>query len=193
MPRPIAPRPFATGLALALAASCLAPAVARAEDVESPIYRSWAGHKVGTTVVFRETIANGKNVLETTRTQTLTKLTPDEALIDEEQTKVVAGKTEVISAMNLSYKKKFLLLPGVSRDTLEAPTGIGPHGVETIQVAGKEYRAHFYETEAPTDHGPARGRTWISGEVPGKVLRSVIKVPSADKTITQELLEIKLP
>jgi hypothetical protein len=179
---------------LASIAVALAAHVSAAEEVESPIYKSWAKVKVGTSVTYREIITSNKGFRsETTRRATLAKLTPEKAVIDEEQFEIVDGKAKVITSITLDYRKGLILLPGMTKEKVENPALGKKAGQETVSVLGKEYKAIWYETEAPTDHGPAVGRTWVSGEVPGKILKSTMKVESADKTVTTELIEIKVP
>ena len=165
-----------------------------ADQAESPIYRSWAGAKIGTSVTHREVVVTKGVRVETTRKQTLTKRTDSKVVIDEEQFGVGAsGEPEVLTSLSLDYNKALFLLPGMTREKIEKPGIDGKGGEETIKVAGKEYKAYWCETVAPTDHGPATARTWISGEVPGKVLRTSMKVPSADKIVTTELIEVSVP
>jgi hypothetical protein len=164
-----------------------------AEEIESPIYRSWAKAKVGTSVTYREVVTTKGVRAETTRRATLAKLTAEKAVIDEEQFETVNGKPKVVTSITLDYRKGLILLPGMTKEKVENP-GLGKKaGLETVKVLGKDYKAAWYESEAPTDHGPAIGRTWVSDDVPGKILKSTMKVESADKTVTTELIEIKVP
>jgi hypothetical protein len=164
-----------------------------AEEVVSPIYKSWARYKVGTVVTFREVIEWKDRKVETTRTQKLVALTDFKAVIQDEQVGNLNGKVETLASVTLEYKKMFPLMPGMTKEDGDKPRGVGEHGEETIKVAGKEYKANWYEAKSLTDHGPAIARTWVSTEVPGKVLRSITKVPSTNKTVTVELIEIKTP
>lgn len=170
-----------------------ASGVAAAEEVVSPIYKSWARHKVGTIVTFREVIEWKDRKVETTRTQKLVALTGLKAVVEDEQVGNLNGKVETLSSVTLEYKKMFPLMPGMTKEDGDKPRGVGEHGEETIKVAGKEYKANWYEAKSLTDHGPAIARTWVSTEVPGKVLKSITKVPSTNKTVTVELIEIMLP
>ncbi|WZP00974.1 hypothetical protein EP7_002636 [Isosphaeraceae bacterium EP7] len=178
---------------LASVAVALASHATSAEEVESPIYRSWAKAKVGTSVTYREIVITKGVRAESTRRATLAKLTPEKAVIDEETFETVNGKPKVITSITLDYRKGLILLPGMTKEQVENPGKGKKAGLETVKVLGKDYKASWYETEAPTDHGPAVGRTWVSDEVPGKILKSSMKVESADKTVTTELIEIKVP
>jgi hypothetical protein len=178
---------------LAFAAFLTVAGIADAQEIVSPIYKSWAQHKVGTIVTYREVTAKDGVKVEATRTLKLAELSDVKAVIDEEEVTVVKGKPETVSSMSLTYRKMFPLLPGMKKEDADSPPGIGAHGEETIKAAGKEYKAHYYEAKSMTDHGPAIARTWISNEVPGKVIKSVTTVESAKKVITLELIEIKVP
>ena len=60
-------------------------------------------------------------------------------------------------------------------------------------IAGTTYTALWYESKGSTEAGPSVTRTWMTDEVPGKLLKAVTRVPAAGKTTTVELVEIRTP
>ena len=60
-------------------------------------------------------------------------------------------------------------------------------------MAGKTYHAMWYETKGSTEAGPSTTRTWISNEVPGRLLMSVTEVPKVSKKSTLRMVELTIP
>jgi hypothetical protein len=183
--------PAAVLLAI-LVASAVAPG-ASAESIDSPIYKSWARHKVGTTITHVSvTEARGRKI-ETTTTYKLLELTDEKAVIETTVVSDATG-TKVEQAPTTSQvKREFVLLAGVKKGEIGKPRGVLKRGEETLSVAGRRYKAHWYDTKGQTEVGESFTRTWLSDEVPQKILKSVTRVPAGGLTTTLELTEIKTP
>ena len=65
---------------------------ATAEEVEHPIYRSWARHPIGTTVTLRSVTTSGGHTIETTNKTMLVKLTDSTAVLETTMTSDGTGK-----------------------------------------------------------------------------------------------------
>ena len=167
--------------------------LAPSEDVESPIAKSWAGREVGTSITLRSVTESKGRQVSTTTVDRLVSVDDAKVILERSTTVEADGQTTELESTSLEYRRKFPLLPGVKPEEIGRPKGVVASGQETIEVAGEEYEADWYETEGTTEAGPSTTRSWISDEVPGKLLKSVTKVPAADKTTTITLIEIGTP
>ncbi len=180
-------------LALLAAVTVAAPASTRAEEVENPTYRSWAQVPPGTKVTVRAITESDGSRTETTTTYTLVEINPKNALVDMTVVSNATGTTVTNSPQRLEYRRMFPLLAGMKREQIGKPSGVVASGAEEITVAGKTYQAEWYDSKSTTEAGEALTRTWMCDTVPGKVLRSVTRVPAGKKTTTLELVEVKTP
>lgn len=184
---------FALSIVAALAASSALLAPCRAEDAESPIYKSWASHKVGTSITLKTVNGSGPRAVTSLETQTLKDATPEKVVLEILVTQTADGITRQQPAKEFVYKKKFPLLPGVKKEDIGKPSGRSESGEETIKAAGMEFKAQWYISKSQTEAGEAVSRTWMSDEVPGKLIKSIDEVAAAKSTSTTELIEFKTP
>jgi hypothetical protein len=186
-------RPFFAASAVLVALAVAPNGVA--EQVESPLYASWARHKVGTAVTLRSVTEAGAGAgkAETTTTYRLVELDDKKAVVEMVVVSNATGKEVKNAPQRLEIRRLFPLLPGVKKEDVGKPSGAIAKGEETISVAGKEYKAQWYDSKGRTEAGESIARTWISDEVPGTMLKSIIRVPKAKATTTMELVEIKTP
>jgi hypothetical protein len=181
---------------LALAAAFITALAANAsadEPVESPVYKSWARYKVGTSIRLQAVTLIQGNRVETTTTARLVELTDEKVVVESVTASDGTGKAIENAPQKLVYRRAFVLLPGVKREDVGKPDGSIARGEESLKLAGKEYKAQWFDSKSRVEAGEALTRTWMSDDVPGKLLKSVTKVPAADKTTTLELVEIKTP
>lgn len=171
----------------------LAPATLWAEEVESPTYQSWARHKPGTMIRLRSVTEANASSVETITTVKLLEVTPRAAVVEQTIRSNATGQLVESPPETVSHRRMFPLLPGVKREQIGKPTGVLAQGEESVTIAGKTYKAVWYDSKSQTEAGPAQTRTWMSDEVPGKVLRSVTRVAAAGKTVTLELIEFQTP
>ncbi len=167
--------------------------LAQGEEVEHPIYRSWARHKVGTSITVRSTTSGDGLDVETTLKHTLVELTDTKVVIETVMTSNSTGSQIDSSPSKYTYSRMFPLLPGVKKEDIGKPSNKIASGEETITIAGKEYKAQWYDGKSQTEGGEALARTWMSDEVPGKLLKAVGKVKNSKRVNTVELIEIKTP
>ena len=176
-------------LAAALATVLATSAPVAAESVEGPIYKSWSRSKVGTVVTIKSVTVMKGQTIESTMRYTLIALTPEIATIEL----AVESKAGKIQSQKLEHRRDFPLLPGVKKEDIGKPAGTSKNGEETIEVAGKAYKAMWYEGKGRTEAGEVISRTWVAPDFPGMMLKSVIKVPAGDKVTTLEVVEFKAP
>ena len=170
--------------------TALVPTASQAvEVVESPMYKSWSKAKPGTAVTVKSvTVMNGQRI-ESTLRYTLVDLSPQRALVEM----VVTNKGVASAPQKLEHRRDFPLLPGVKKEDIGKPPGASEQGREAITIAGKKYACQWYDIKARVEAGESIARTWMTPDVPGMLLKSVIKVPAADKVTTLEVIEIKTP
>ncbi len=181
-------------LTLALAFTALAATHALPfEEIESPLYKSWVRFPVGTTITTRAVTERDGHRAETTTTSQLIASTNDKVVIEAVSVSDATGQRIENPPQRFEYRRVFPLLPGVKKEDVGKPKGVIAEGDETVEVAGKSYAAHWYDARGTTDAGPSITRTWMSEEVPGKLLKAITRVPKADKTATLKLVEIRTP
>jgi hypothetical protein len=177
----------------AFAALLVATATAPAEEVESPIYRSWAKHEVGTVVKYRSVTSSKGRDVESIIAYRLTARDDKKVVVEMVVTSDATGKKVESDPQSFTTRRMFPLLPGVKKEDIGKPRGATESGEETVELAGKAYKAQWYGSKGRTEAGESLTRTWMSDEVPGKLLKSVTDVPAADKKTTVELIEIQAP
>lgn len=179
--------PILLGLLVLPAASSLA-----FEDIEHPIYKNWARFKVGTSVTTTATTVGSSQTIETKTTTKLVELTPEKVVLERVVVSNATGTKVENPPQSLEYARKFFLLPGVKKADLGKPQGAVAEGEQTVKVAGKEYKAKWYDTKGRTEAGETLIRSWMSDEVPGMLLKAETRVVGKLKT-TMEVTEIKTP
>ena len=171
------------------AALVVAAATPAAETVDGPVYKSWAKSKVGTAVTIKSvTVMKGVRVDSTLRYE-LVELTPEKAVVDTVvTTQGVAGRP-----LRAEHRRAFPLLPGVKKEDIGKPPAGSEQGLETLEVLGKDYETQWYVMKGRVEAGEVITRSWTNPDFPGMLLKSIIKVPAADKVTTLEVLEFKQP
>ncbi len=188
-------RPFAI-LLLGVIACFGGDTTASAWQVDSPLYKSWAQFPVGTKIKIESVTMvddNEESRVETTTTAELVSLTPDKAIVLKTEAVRSAGTEEAVASRRSTIRRKFYPPPSVRPEDVGKPPRSAEQGEEEIEMLGKTYQAVWYVTEGVTENGKSFAKTWISEEVPGKLLKSVIRVPASGKTTTKTLVELTTP
>ncbi len=166
---------------------------AAAEEVEHPAYRSWARHPAGTSVALKSVTTTQGVTIVTTRRTTLVELTDEGAVLETVTISDATGKVVESPPQTYVQRRMFPLFAGVKKEDIGKPPGTSTRGQETVKLAGKEYKATWFDSKGSGDAGETFTRTWMSDEVPGRLLKAVTKVPKADNMTTVELVEFKTP
>ena len=183
-------RPFLP-LAILLA---VATGPARAEDVDHPAYLSWAKQPVGTRIALRSATDSDGLVLTTTTTTTLKELRPDRAIFEVQRVSDATGRLVTSAPERSEIVRRFPLFPGVKREDIGKPAHADAQGKETLKVVGREVSAVWFDTKTKGDGGSdVSTRTWMADEVPGRLVKSVIRIPQAKTVVTVELVEWARP
>lgn len=164
-----------------------------AEEVEHPAYRSWARHPAGTSVALKSVTTTQGVTNVTTKRTTLVKLTDEGAVLETVSISDATGRLVEAPPQTYVQRRMFPLFAGVRKEDIGKPPGSSTQGEETVKLAGKEYKATWFDSKGRVESGATFTRTWMSDEVPGRLLKAVTKVPKADNMTTVELVEIKTP
>ena len=183
-----------TAIALTVATTLFATARGPAEEVEHPTFTSWARHPVGTEVVIRAvTTKNGKPTTTTTITSRLLELKRDLVVIETRRVSDATGSVVASAPERYQQPKMFPLLNGMKKEQIGKPLGAVAQGEETLKLAGREIKTIWFDTKGRGDAGPTLIRTWLSDDIPGRLVKGVTKIPKTSTTITRELVEVKIP
>lgn len=174
-------------------AVCFASLAVAAEEVEHPIYKSWARYPVGTRTTINSVTVQRGETIRLTMTYKLIEIDDEKLVILMETKNETSGQDPQVGSQKLTYRKRFPLFPGVKKEDIGKPDGSIAKGVETLKVGGKEYKADWFDSKSRVEAGDAFTRTWMHDEIPGKLMKAVTKVPAGDKITTLELVEIKKP
>lgn len=184
-----------TALAILCVFSTLNGLAARsnAEEVEHPAFKSWAAHPVGTSIAIRSVTSCPASRLTTTTTYKLLELKEDRAILETRKVSDATGQLSEGLPDKMEQRRKFPLLPGVKKEQIGKPLNPIAQGEETLKLAGREIKTFWYDTKGQGDAGETLTRTWMSEDVPGRLVKAVTKIPRADTTVTLELVEFKTP
>jgi hypothetical protein len=186
--------PIRLALIVATGALAVFAAAATAEEVDHPAYLSWARLPMGTSVTLRSVTEAKGNTITTTTTTTLKQLDPDKAVLEIHKVSDATGKRVVSAPETYEQRRKFPLFPGVKKEDIGKPLKALDQGEESLNLAGKEYKAVWFDTKTRGDGGLTwHTRTWMSDDIPGRLLKSITRIPQASTTITVELTELKIP
>ena len=176
-----------------LATLLLAPTT-RADEVDHPSYTSWADQPVGTVIKQRSETDTDGHVLTTTTTSTLKEMKPDKAIFTVQRVSDATGNKVESAPEPYELIRKFPLFPGVKRENIGKPTNAVATGQETLELAGRTIPAVWFDTKSKGDGGlDLITRTWMSDKVPGRLVKSVTRIPKAKTVITVELTDWTRP
>lgn len=162
---------------------------ARAAAPEAKVAKHpWGSFKVGSFVVTKSTTETAGYKMSTETKTTLTALTADKATIEIETT--VSGHTTKTTAdVPLTASAPVAPAAGTSASTPQADVKTSE---ETITVAGKSVKCKVTTANAETGGMKSESKTWMSEDVPGFVVKSVVKsTGAANSETTSEVTDFK--
>lgn len=178
----------------ALFALLLPAAVAGAEEVDHPAYLSWAARPIGTRIAVREVTTNADKTRTTTTTvTTLVERDAEKVGLELVTTRDVTGTVVEDAPITFTIRRRFPLLPGIKKEDIGKPLNPVARGTETVKAAGKEIRADWYETKGRNEISETLTRTWISNDVPGRLVKSTITVLKTKQVTEINLIELTIP
>lgn len=183
-------RRFAALVVWTLAVIVTNDAVAQ-EKIETPLYKSWSGHPVGTVIVVRERTVAKTQTIETVTTTRLVELNGEKAVVETIVKSNSTGETIENDPQTFEYRRYFLLPAGAKANT--RPKDVVAEGEEEIEAVGRKFRAKWRDAKGQTEAGESLTRSWMSEEVPGLIVKAVTRVPKIGKETTIELVELRRP
>ena len=171
-------------------------AAAAQEKVDNPEFANWSKHKKGTAVTLKVTTDFGGMNTESRFTTTLVDVQPDKVVLETTGVSTVNGMEIKAPSMKRDVPKEVILPASVKKEdyTAQKPPGTFEQGEETVKVAGGEFKAKWYKTKSSAAGNEVESKSWMSDDVPGRVvkLESATKGAAAIKT-KMELVEVKKP
>lgn len=181
--------------AVIVLASILTPLSSLADDrTAHPAYTNWSRFPVGTRVISKSTtFSKGQESSSVTTTTTLVR--KDENAIVIRKNFRVKGEPEPNpeDGVETTIKRFFPFDPGAGKSKSDRASGSSESETEKVELLGKTYDAHRYETRATTEAGPSTTQTWSTDEIPGQVVRSITEVKAGGKKVVEEVIAIEIP
>lgn len=180
---------------ICLLATLAFASVARADTIDNPNYKSWAGQKVGTVVTLNMVTEAGANKSDVMMAYTLVALTAEGATVELVMTVKTAGMEIKTPARKIENTKVVELPPGRGKDYFEKPDGLVEQGTETVTVDGVAYKTKWMTTKANAAGVEAEGKLWEADDVPNMTvkLESKVKIMGMLSTTTMTLVSVKKP
>lgn len=151
----------------------------------------WGSFKVGSYETTKATttteVAGNKTSMAMETKMTLMNLTADKATVEAAMT--MMGNTTKTS-MDIPLSATPTPPPST---TATAPTGSVKTGSETLTIAGKSLNCKWTETESEVSGNKTVAKIWMSEEVPGFVVKSVMSTKgTANTEIVSEVTDFKV-
>lgn len=166
------------------------------EMVENPEYTSWSKFQKGTSVTMKSTnIISGK-MSEVLITTTLLDVGTDKLQL-ETSSVVKENDKEFKPQPEKRQVMRMVPLPkGLTKEDFAGlkPPGTADEGVETLKLAGQEFKTKWYKFSIAQEGTKINGKRWVSSEVPGNTVKSeTINMGTFASTYKLELVEFKKP
>ena len=160
--------------------------------VESPLYLRWARFKPGTRVVYRETSeVPGQDKTEQQTSYQLMSVSDDKVVVAVKVEFVEAGGKLVANpSQEFTHAHRFELPAGAKAEDYDRPKGATAAPDETVELLGQKFACKVYKSTGRYESGPTATTTWLSDQVPGGLLRTVVVASPNNKTTTTVVSEL---
>ncbi len=165
------------------------------EMVDNPVYQDWARFKVGTTVSYEQKMKAQGQDMAMKQTFKLTALDKEKADVQLTQSMNMGGMAMEMPGMTLTHPAK------VKKEELDKADQPGEMprikvegGREKVDAAGKTFDCTWGEVEMEQDGAKMKGKTWVSTEVPGGMVKMNVKgtVEGEPVEMHSKLVELKI-
>jgi hypothetical protein len=183
-----------TRFAAVAAVLALAGPAAAQDKFDNPEFASWAKFKKGTSVTLKSTSELMGMTTEVLLTTTLVEIGADKLVVETATVAKVNGMEFKTPATKRDVMKTFTLPKGVKKEEAAAgkPPGTTEEGTETLKVAGVEVKTKWYKYAAEVDKVKSEGKTWMSDDMPGLLVKSEMTITGAFASKTKmEVIEFK--
>lgn len=176
-----------------VAALVLAIGGAPADEIPNPEFVNWSKFKTGTSVTQKGTSRVGNMATEFTMTATLVEVGADKLVIESSGAVRLFGGDVKVEPIRREVTKSAVPEPGAPKDG--KPAGTFEEGTETLKIGETEVKARWFKFRSESDGVKTEGKTWVSDDVPGLVVKQDMTrvsgvITATDKT---ELVAFKKP
>jgi len=182
---------------IAVAVLFALPAAAAAQPpVENPEFLTWARFKPGTTMVTKVTNKESGTESVIRTTTTLAIIGSDKLVLEVKTTRNVGGMGFDQPPTTRDVPRTVPLPPGLTPKEFLAgdgmPAGTVEKGTESVRVGMTEYPSRWYKFKKLVGEFEVEGKTWVSDEVPGGVVKSETTIIKDGRPTTKiEVVEFK--
>jgi hypothetical protein len=163
-------------------------ALAMAEQIDNPNYKTWASYKPGSWAKYTIVSDGGNFKTEMVMTMKLMEVTPEKVTLEYSNTMNVGGQKIDTPPQKSDIPAKTEKAAGDDKTKVDVTTKDA--GQEDVAVGGKSYKCKVQETTTKSPQGTATGKSWTSEEVPGGTVKAVTKMEgAAASTTTMTLAE----
>jgi hypothetical protein len=181
--------------AVVLLAAVHGPAAAQ-DTIPNPEFASWSKFKKGTTVTLKSTSEVMGMTSEVLIINTLLETGGDKLVIESTSVAKVNNMEFKSPPMKRDVTKTVTVPKGLKKEEIAAgkPPGTVEEGTETLKVAGVEVKTKWYKYSADVNGIKSEGKTWMSDDIPGMLVKSEITTSGVLATKTKmEVTEFKKP
>jgi hypothetical protein len=174
------------------------PAVSSRQDalpqVVHPEFENWGRFNEQATVVRKRTVSNSNGSVLVTTKMWLEKKNSTGVWVGSKVTVERGNEPMVENDQDIvNYPAHFKLPAGLDEAFFRLPSPKAKAiGNETIRVGSQEFPTQVYEWTESNETGPMTVKLWQCMDVPGKLVKQEMFVPSSKTQTTEELVEIKL-
>lgn len=157
-------------------------------------YANWKQFKVGT-IVRRKSVTtsvNGPQVVTSVNSFQLLNITDKLIEVSRQNTTDRGDGTpaKVNPGTTFRYPKQFAIPSGMSAEDFSKPAlKAKKSGEEEVTVLGKKYKTVVYKWVDATEAGPMDVTAWLCEEIPGRIVKQMMKQPATNTTI-EDVIEI---
>jgi hypothetical protein len=171
------------------------------EKVDNPDYANWAKFPKGTSVTrtWTSVTPDGQTSV-VTETLTLIEIAADKVVLEEEFISDVPGATKFKTKPKDREVPKTVTLPAGNKKgdlTAKLPGAVEEgKDIETVRVPGGKFKAKWFKTEIERGQNQIKGKSWVSDEVPGRLVKAEETISRNGKTLyttVREVVEVKKP
>ncbi|MBP3956805.1 hypothetical protein J8F10_16145 [Gemmata sp. G18] len=161
-------------------------------------YANWKRFPVGTTVKRKLVTSTERstNKVTSVNTYTLRTLGSDGIEVTRQNTTDRGDGTPptVNSGETNRFARQFAIPNGMTADDFNKPSRKAKvAGEEDVTVLGKKYKTTIYSWSDSTEAGPLEVKLWLSEEMPGRIVKQVMKQSTLANTTSEEVVEVTIP
>ncbi len=142
------------------------------EQVDNPQYQGWSKFAAGTAVKYTQAVEAMGQKQEVQVTMTLVSISPEKATIETKATITMQGQTQEPPAQKMDIPAK--VNKSEAKEVGQPAPNIKAEvkqGEEKVEVGGKSYDCKWTEVTSEQAGTNVVAKTWLSDDVPGKLVK----------------------